>query len=66
MQAWFEEPGLTRETHFQWEMREAKYMCLNCGFIPVEGMRKYLLIHGEDARCASCEHPLPSVEDINL
>jgi hypothetical protein len=29
----------------------AIHCCPRCGFTPVEGMRRYLHIHGEDAHC---------------
>lgn len=63
----FSEEGVvhSREGHFAWELNAAKSMCLWCGFMPIEGMRGYILIHGEGARCVQCHSPLPSVEPID-
>ena len=36
-------------------------MCLRCGYIPIEGMEEYLLIHGDTASCVRCDGKLPPV-----
>lgn len=35
------------------------HCCLECGFVPVEGMLRYLQIHGDKADCVSCGAKLP-------
>jgi hypothetical protein len=55
----------TTEGHMAWEIHASQTMCLFCGFIPVEGMREYVAIHGIDAKCILCNGALPSVERID-
>ncbi len=33
------------------------HCCLQCGFVPEEGLAKYIEIHGADASCAICGYP---------
>lgn len=43
-----------------WDLWSAERMCLRCGFMPGEGMERYLAIHGDDAKCVRCGDKLPS------
>lgn len=38
-------------------------MCLRCGWIPIEGMVRYLEIHSDTATCVRCGDNLPQKED---
>lgn len=36
------------------------HCCLRCGWVPIEGMEKFLSIHGDEARClGACGEILP-------
>ncbi|MEN6320704.1 MAG: DUF5131 family protein [Syntrophaceae bacterium] len=37
-----------------------KDMCARCGWIPLEGMQRYLSIHGAGAQCVRCKDILPN------
>lgn len=43
----------------QW-VEETTHCCLRCGFVPGEGMQRYLEIHGSTAVCIRCKDPLPN------
>lgn len=38
---------------------DVPHCCLWCGFVPIEGMKRYLAIHGDDAACVTCREKLP-------
>lgn len=39
------------------------HCCLRCGYTPIEGMKEYLLIHGEEAKCCRCGDALVGQTD---
>lgn len=39
------------------------HCCFICGWVPLEGMKEYLEIHGEEAKCICCKNSLVNQSD---